>query len=214
MYLPKHFEISDLVEISDFVSSVRAADLVTIGPDGAPIATLMPCVWKDLDIENVSYGKLVMHMAKGNQQWKSIVGGTLGLAIIHGPQAYVSPSNYEAKLTDHKAVPTWNYQSVHLTGTVDVNDDVTLLREIVSDLTNFHEKDRVKPWSVDEADPTYLAAQLRGIVAVTLNITKVEAKYKLSQNRSLVDQEHVNADLLKSDRPEEREIAAFMPRER
>jgi len=214
MYLPKHFEISDLVEIADFVSSVRAADLVTIGPDGAPIATLMPCVWKDLDIEKDSFGKLIMHMAKGNQQWKSIADGTLGLAIIHGPQAYVSPSNYEAKLTDHKVVPTWNYQSVHLTGTIEVSNDVSLLREIVSDLTDFHEKDREKPWTVEEADPTYLAAQLHGIVSVTLHVKKVEAKYKMSQNRSLVDQENVKVDLLESDRLEEREIAALMPWER
>jgi transcriptional regulator len=211
MYLPKHFEITDLEEIFRFVADARAADLVTVGPDGLPIATLLPCTWKDLDIEKPSYGKLVMHMSKGNQQWKLIESGGLGLAIIHGSQAYISPSNYEAKLTDHKVVPTWNYQSAHLSGTVEISEDVEQLREIVSDLTDAHETGREKPWGTGEADPAYFEAQLRGIVAVTLHITRVEAKYKLSQNRSLTDQESVKDDLLRSKRQEEQEIARRMP---
>lgn len=211
MYVPKSFEVTDLAEISRFVSSVRAADLVTMRSDGFPVATLLPCIWKGLDIENHSLGKLVMHMSKGNEQWKSIKFGTLGLAIVHGPQAYISPSNYEGKDTDHKVVPTWNYQSVHLSGTVEISDDVSLLREIVADLTHFHEDDRDVPWDIDTAEPEYLQAQLRAIVAVTLHISSVEAKYKLSQNRSLADQEMVRSDLLNSDDQEEREIAKLMP---
>lgn len=211
MYVPKSFEITDLAEISRFVSTVRAADLVTMRPDGLPIATLLPCIWEDLDIENHSHGKLVMHMSKGNQQWKSIEIGTLGLAIVHGPQAYISPSNYAGKITDHKVVPTWNYQSVHLSGTVGISEDTTLLRKIVDELTQSHEEDRDSPWNIYEADPEYFEAQLRGIVAVTLNISTVEAKYKLSQNRSLADQERVRADLLKSTSLEARELAKQMP---
>lgn len=137
-------------------------------------------------------------MAKANPQWKSIDSGSQGLAIIRGPQAYISPSNYEGKLTDHKVVPTWNYQSVHLSGLVEVSEDVELLRGIVSQLTDSHEAKRETPWSVLDAEPKYLEAQLHGIVAVTLHVTKVEAKYKLSQNRSVEDRERVITDLANS----------------
>jgi transcriptional regulator len=210
MYLPKHFEISDLDEICRFVSHVRAADLVTVNSTGLPIATLMPCVWNTSDVGQSHYGSLVMHMARANPQWKSIDLGALGLAIVRGSQAYVSPSNYEGKMTDHKVVPTWNYQSVHLSGTVEVSEDVELLRQIVIGLTDFHESDRKTPWSARDADLKYFEAQLRGIVAVILHVTKIEAKYKLSQNRSTADRERVVADLAGSSHSGEHEIAAEM----
>lgn len=210
MYIPKHFEISDLDEISQFVSHARAADLITVSATGLPVATLMPCVWDTSDVDESNYGSLVMHMARANQQWKSIDIGAPGLAIVHGPQAYVSPSNYEGKMTDHKVVPTWNYQSVHLSGTVEISEDLELLRQIVSSLTDFHEAERATPWSASEADPKYFEAQLRGIVAVILRVSKVEAKYKLSQNRSTKDREMVIADLASSGHSGDCEIAAEM----
>ena len=211
MYVPKPFEVTDFAEISRFVTSARAADLVTMRPDGLPVATLLPCIWKDLDIDSNSYGKLVMHMSKGNEQWKSIGIGSLGLAIVHGPQAYISPSNYAGKNVDHKVVPTWNYQSVHLSGTIETSEDTILLREIVDDLTRSHEESRDVPWDISDADPRYLETQLHGIVAVTLHISRVEAKYKLSQNRSMIDQENVKVDLLQSNDDEARQIGRQMP---
>lgn len=210
MYIPKHFEVLEWSEITGFVAQVRAADLVTIDSTGLPQATLMPCLWDTNGADETKYGSLTMHMAKGNQQWKSIGPGAQGLAIIHGPQAYVSPSNYEGKLTDHKVVPTWNYQSVHLSGTIEISEDVDLLHRIVSDLTHFHEVDRADPWNVSDADPKYLDAQLHGIVAVILHVTRVEAKYKLSQNRSVEDRQRVIADLESSDLPGDRDVASAM----
>lgn len=212
MYVPKHFEVAEWQEVTEFVARARAADLVTIDPTGLPVATLMPCVWDISTIDESNYGSLIMHMARANPQWKSIEAGALGLAILHGPGAYVSPSNYEGKLTDHKVVPTWNYQSVHLSGIVEVSEDVEILRRIVSRLTDFHEAERTKPWSASEADPKYFEAQLRGIVAITLRVTKVEAKYKLSQNRSLEDRQRVIGDLANSNLPDEQEIAEEMKR--
>jgi len=210
MYVPKQFEVGQWEEITSFVANARAADLVTTDSAGLPVATLMPGIWDSSSIAESYYGDFVMHMAKANPQWKSIEPGAKGLAIIHGPQAYVSPSNYEGKLTDHKVVPTWNYQSVHLSGIVEVSEDVELLREIVSGLTEFHETDRAVPWHVSEAEPKYFEAQLRGIIAVTLHITKVEAKYKLSQNRSIEDRQRVIADLSSSQRDEDNAIAGEM----
>lgn len=210
MYTPKAFEVTDWEEITGFVAQARAADLVTVGSTGLPVATLMPCLWDTSTVDESTFGSLVMHMAKANPQWKSISAGAPGLAIVHGPQGYVSPSNYEGKLTDHKVVPTWNYQSVHLSGTVEVSEDVELLRQIVSRLTDFHEAGRTTPWSASEANPKYFEAQLRGIVAVTLHVTKVEAKYKLSQNRSAEDRQRIIGDLENSSAPEDRKIAEEM----
>ena len=210
MYIPKHFEVNDWEEITGFVARVRAADLVTVGSDGLLVGTLMPCVWDTSPVDDSNYGSLVMHMARANPHWKSIDTGAAGLAIVHGPQAYISPSNYEGKMTDHKVVPTWNYQSVHLSGMVEVSEDVELLRQIVSDLTNVHERERVQPWSVQDADSKYMEAQLHGIVAITLRITSVEAKYKLSQNRSLEDRKRVIGDLESSPLSDDQEIADEM----
>ncbi len=210
MYIPKHFDVTEWNEITQFVARARAADFVTVDQNGIPRATLMPCLWK-LNGEG-QHGSLTMHMARANQQWKTIAPGTPGLAIVHGPQAYISPSNYEAKTTDHKVVPTWNYQSVHLTGTVEISEDLDLLRQIVSELTDFHEARRDEKWSASDADPKYMQAQLHGIVAVILHVSRVEAKYKLSQNRGPDDQRRVIADLESSEFAEEREIAAEMSR--
>lgn len=207
MYVPKHFEVREWEEITRFVAHARAADLVTADSTGLPVATLMPALWDTSSLDESNFGRLVMHMAKANPQWVSIEPGAKALAIIHGPQAYVSPSNYEGKLTDHKVVPTWNYQSIHLSGTVEVSADVELLRQIVSELTEFHERDRVVPWNVSEADPKYFEAQLHGIIAVTLHVSKVEAKYKLSQNRSVQDRQRVIADLSSSQLLEDHVIA-------
>lgn len=212
MYIPHQNKFEDWDEIQRFVSSVRAADLVTVNSDGLPIATLMPMVWQVSEPVEGNYGKLVMHMARANEQWKQITPGSQALAILRGAQAYISPTNYSNKQSDHKVVPTWNYQSVHLSGNVEVSEDTELLRRIVTELTQVHEKNREVPWSVAEADPHYLDLQLKGIIAVILYVTKVEAKSKLSQNKSLEDRTRVVADLSHSGIPGEEVIASEMNR--
>ena len=154
-----------------------------------------------------------MHMARANPQWKEISPGTQGLAILHGAQAYISPTNYENKYTDHKVVPTWNYQSVHLSGTVEISEDTELLRKIVTDLTHAHESTRQLPWRVEESDPHYFELQLKGIIAVILHVTKVEAKSKLSQNKSQEDRIRIVEDLFTSGIPSEDVVAVEMQRE-
>ena len=199
-------------EIQSFVAAARAADLVTVTPEGLPIATLLPMVWKDLDPSRENYGSLVMHMARANEQWKLIPTGTKGLAIVHGAQAYISPTNYGNKLVDRKVVPTWNYQSVHLSGIVEVSEDIESLRQIVTELSNFHEGSREVPWFVEDSDPKYFEAQLRGIISIVLHITKVEAKSKISQNKSREDRERIVEDLFVSGIPGEEVIATEMQR--
>lgn len=207
MYLPRPFEVSDLLEVKKFVADIRAADLVTVDSSGTPVATLMPCQWIDDETE---FGQLIMHMSKGNAQWKEILPNQSALAIVHGVQAYISPSNYVSKFETGKVVPTWNYTSVHLTGKLTVSHDQEELLKIVSELTDFHERGQSNPWKVSDAPTDYLESQLNGIVGITMRISKVEAKAKLNQNRSSADRQGVIETLSASEKFEDNEIANLM----
>jgi len=152
-------------------------------------------------------GRLVAHVAATNEQWQHVVDGQRVLAIVHGPQAYVSPSWYAAKGEHGRVVPTWNYSAVHLSGTVELVRDDEAKLDVVRRLTDRHELDRPDPWSVDDAPAAYVSGQLRAIVGVVITVDQVEAKAKLSQNRSVADREGVVAGLLAEGGPEEARVA-------
>jgi len=184
VYLPRHFTAEDAAEVDAFVDAVGAADLVTF--DGSkPVASLIPVIW---DRSEVEHGRLLGHLALANAQWQSVSAGAMALAIVHGPQAYVSPSWYPSKARHGRVVPTWNYVSVHFTGPLTVHRDPEWLRDVVTRLTRRHEGSRPRPWAVTDAPPEYINSQLRAIVGVELAIDTVEAKHKLSQNRAADDQ--------------------------
>ncbi len=197
MYLPRHFTVTDLAQISAFVDAAQSADLVTF--DGTkPVSTLLPVIWdrppsSELDSGGgeADLGRLLGHIAIANQQWKTALPGAHALAIVRGPQAYISPSWYESKARHGRVVPTWNYEAVHLTGTIAFHQDPEWLRAFVTRLTRLHEGGREHPWAVTDAPPEYIDGQLRAIVGVELTITEIEAKQKLSQNRSDLDRQGV-----------------------
>ena len=178
MYVPRFNAMPD-DEVRAFVAGVGSAQLVTVGADGVPEATLLPVLWRG--------DRLVGHLARANGQWRRIVDGSAALAVVTGPEAYVSPSFYATKREHGRVVPTWNYSAVHLRGPVRVVDDVDWLRELVTDLTDHLEAGREEPWAVTDAPEKYVAGQLRAIVGVELAVASVEAKAKLSQNRSEED---------------------------
>ena len=111
----------------------------------------------------------------------------MALAIVHGPQAYISPSWYPSTARHGKVVPTWNYVSVHITGRLTVHRDPEWIRDVVTRLTARHEAGRPSPWRVSDAPGDFIDGQLRAIVGVELAIATVEAKEKLSQNRDAED---------------------------
>src|SRR5262252_8668712 len=200
MYIPRHFALTDMTQVEAFVDAAQAADLVTF--DGTrPVSTLLPVIWDragpdgGTDEDNADgseggarYGRLLGHIAIANSQWQTAVPGAEALAIIHGPQAYISPSWYESKTRHGRVVPTWNYQAVHLTGRLTIHRDPEWTRSLVSRLTRRHEEPNPRPWAVTDAPPEYVTGQLRAVVGVELTITAVEAKDKLSQNRGALDQ--------------------------
>jgi transcriptional regulator len=199
--------MSDLKQVHEFVDAAGSADLVTF--DGTrPVATLLPVIWDRPDDE--SPGRLLGHLALANDQWQTASPDAQALAIVHGPQAYISPSWYESKARHGRVVPTWNYEVVHLTGSLTVHRDADWLRDIVTRLTRRHEGHRAHPWAVTDAPPAYVDGQLRAIVGIELTISSVEAKHKLSQNRSAADQEGTIAGLRAEDDPGAAAIADLM----
>jgi transcriptional regulator len=220
MYMPRHFTWTDIAQVESFVDAAQSANLVTF--DGtAPVATLLPVIWDrperagnhrgpDDEADPASYGRLLGHIARANPQWKTAAPGAEALAIVSGPQAYISPSWYEAKARHGRVVPTWNYETVHLTGAVAFHQDPEWLRAFVTRLTRRHEGGREHPWAVTDAPPDYIDGQLRAIVGVELTITSIEAKQKLSQNRSELDREGVVVGLREEPQPGSAAIADLM----
>jgi transcriptional regulator len=149
-------------------------------------------------------------VALANPQWRSAGPDTIALAIVHGPQAYVSPSWYPSTARHGKMVPTWNYVSVHFTGPLTIHRDAGWLRDVVTRLTERHEAGRPHPWQVTDAPPDFIDSQLKAIVGVELTIVTVEAKEKLSQNRNPEDRAGALAGLRGEPGPGPAAIAARM----
>ena len=110
------------------------------------------------------------------------------LAIFAGPQHYITPSWYPAKTEHGKVVPAWNYIVVHAYGRLETYDDRESLLANVVALTTHHEASRPEPWKVSDAPASYIDAQLKGIIGISLRIDRLEGKWKISQNRSAADQ--------------------------
>lgn len=178
MYVPAHFA-PDEDAVHELLSRHGAADLVTSGPDGLE-ATMLPFVY---DRER---GVLQGHFARNNDHWRHVDGGE-ALVIVRGPDSYITPSWYASKAEHGRVVPTWNYVVAHVHGSVTVYDDVAWLARLVRRLTDQHEGRRPVPWSVDDAPERFIEGQLRAIVGVEVAIRRIDAKFKLSQNRPTAD---------------------------
>ncbi|MGO4670668.1 FMN-binding negative transcriptional regulator [Bosea sp. 2RAB26] len=206
MYTPPAFRDDDRDSVRATIRACRLATLVTGTADGV-LATPLPLFLEENEGE---HGVLYGHLAKANPQGRTTALGE-ALAIFMGPDAYVTPSWYETKQETGKVVPTWNYVAVHAYGPIEFFDDATRLLDVVTRLTNLHEGERAKPWTVSEAPPDFVQAQLRGIIGLRLPITRLEGKRKLSQNRSPADRANVAAGLAASDRATDREVGALIP---
>jgi transcriptional regulator len=185
MYTPDSFKV-EVPAVRRFLADQRTADLVTATAHGL-VATFLPILYEPAED---NYGSIIGHVSRNNDQWRLPVTGD-ALMILHGPDAYVSPSWYPSKAVHGRVVPTWNYTTAHVHGRLVVHDDPVWVESLVRRLTDKHEQARSAPWSVDDAPPQFLATQLRAIVGLELVISRVEAKAKWSQNRSEADAEGV-----------------------
>lgn len=189
MYIPAHFS-ADTEAVRNLLAQPVASNLITLTPRGM-VATLVPFLY---DPSIGEHGALLGHLARNNPQWSEPAAGE-SLVIIQGPDAYITPSWYATKAEHGRVVPTWNYSTAHVYGQLIIHDDAEWVGGLVRRLTELHEASFPEPWRVDDAPEKFIAGQLRAIVGIELRITRVEAKLKLSQNRSEADVDGVIAGL-------------------
>ena len=187
MYLPKHFEQQDLESLTSLLKAYPLGALVT-QHEGVLEANHIPFL---LDGPLAASGKLIGHVAKGNPVWKSDFTKQETLVVFQGPESYITPNWYPSKQVHHQVVPTYNYAVVHVYGHLSVTHDEEVKRSIVGDLTASMEKMRDSTWRVSDAPADYIEKMLGAIVGIELTITRIQAKWKVSQNRDAADREGV-----------------------
>lgn len=209
MYVPAAFRVDDPETLRAIIRDARLASLVTATADGL-LSTPLPLVFEP---DEGDHGTLYGHVARANPQWKTPVTGE-ALVIFLGPDAYISPSFYPSKQEHGKVVPTWNYAAVHAYGPPEFFEDADRLLELVTRLTDRHEHSRAEPWAVTDAPEPFIRSQIKGIVGVRIPITRIEAKLKMSQNRSAEDRAGVVHGLAASDIALDRIVAGLIPVDR
>ena len=197
MYIPAHNRIDDRGKINAFIHAYGFATV--INSDGErPFASHLPVLLDEAS------GQLRSHMARANPQWKQFSPEKEVLCIFHGPHAYISPSWY----ADSHTVPTWNYGAVHVYGRPALVDNPDALKQIVVDTTEKYEALMPEPWRLP-LSAEELGRMLKAIVGFTIEITRVEGKFKLGQNKTPADREGTVRGLANSGHLPSIELAEF-----
>jgi transcriptional regulator len=199
MYIPASFSETDAVTLYQFMRANNFATLVT-SVEGQLTATHLPF------LADAERGVLRAHLARAKTQWKCF-DGREALVIFQGPHAYISPTWYEV----HPNVPTWNYTAVHVYGTPRIIDDETAVHSLLGALVEQHERGRQPEWHM-ELPEDYMYRMMQAIVGFEFPITRIEGKFKLSQNRPGVDVDGVIAGLTSSPAELDRGTGALMAR--
>ena len=204
MYVPSAFQQHDPTQLHGLIRQQPLASLISHSAAGLQ-ASHLP-LW--LAAEEGEFGTLYGHFARANPQWRELAGGAEELAIFTGAQGYISPSWYPSKAEHGKAVPTWDYQSVHAYGQLELFDDAERLIQLLGRLTEQHESPQPQPWAMADAPRDYIDKMLQAIVGFRLPIQRLEGQWKLSQNRSSADRAGVHQALSASPDADARNLAA------
>jgi len=183
MYVPAHFEESRPEALHALMTAHPFGTLVTHGRSGLD-ANHIPF---DLDPARGTMGILKAHVARANPVWQSVANGDEVLVIFRASDAYISPNWYPSKHETHRQVPTWNYMVVHAHGRITIRDDERFVRGVVARLTRTHESVQPDPWKMSDAPAEYVDTMLKAIVGLEIEITRLEGKSKLSQNKEVRD---------------------------
>ena len=201
VYLPAAFTEIRREVLLAHVERHDFGTLVTHGAAGL-IASQIPFLIEERDDKLLLQG----HLARANPQLADFDGESEALAIFAGPHAYVSPSWYETG----PAVPTWNYATVHAYGPVRRIDDAGWLRALVRRLSDRHEAREPEPGRMQDLPAPYVQSMLKGIVGVEVAVTRLEGKFKLSQNRPAADRPRIVAALERRADAESHAVAELM----
>ena len=202
MYRPAHFVEDDRATLFALMRRYDFATLVTMAGE-KPVATHLPLL---IDTGRGANGTLLGHVSRANEQWRGFGDGPASLAIFQGPHAYVSPRWYATR----PLVPTWNYAVVHAYGRPAIVDDADAKLAIIERLVTTQEAVMPEPWRVNEVPGDFREAQLSGIVAFEIEITRLEGKFKMSQDKRPADRAGVIAALEARDDPLGHDVARIM----
>lgn len=191
MYMPALFEQTDPAAIADLVAEHPLGALVTLGPEGL-VADHIPFLLRPGESTEFA---LVGHVARNNALWQVPSGERDVLVIFQGPTAYITPNWYQTKAETHQVVPTYNYLVVHVHGRLVIHDEPKWIRAVVGRLTQAMESSNVSPWKMGDAPAAFVEDQLTRVVGIEIPISRIEAKWKASQNRPIADQAGVVAGL-------------------
>ncbi|GAC1301741.1 MAG: FMN-binding negative transcriptional regulator [Mucilaginibacter sp.] len=198
MYIPSFNKFPDKQEVLAFMKRYSFATVISVKGE-LPVATHLPFLVKEKDDKII----LSSHFAKANPQSGDIIG-TTALVIFTEPHAYISPKNYE-KL---ESVPTWNYLAVHAYGKCALLDGEQNKAAVLREMIQYYDAGYLKQWNSLPQD--YKQRMMKGIVAFEIVVDDLQAKKKLSQNRSETERENIINDLSKAPDSNEKEIAEYM----
>lgn len=201
MYVPEHFAVTDPGLLAGAMREFPFATIVTGGTE--PIASHVPLVFEPA---HPPLGKLTGHLARANPQWRQWTDASEALVIFQGPHAYISPDWY----VNQQAVPTWNYVAVHAYGRITLVNDGPRLDALMGELTSRFEAGAGP--GLSDAEKSYRQRMLGGIIGFEIAITRLDGKFKLSQNRPPEDVAGVIAALENSAEPGDRQTAEWMRR--
>jgi len=191
MYVPAQFREDRVPVLHEMIRRIRLGTLVTLNGDGL-VASHLPML---VDPEPAPFGMLSGHFARANPQWRTLKPEVEALVIFAGPQAYITPSWYATKPLTGKVVPTWNYVAIHAYGALRVVDDPAHTHAHITRLTDTQESARAQPWHVTDAPDDFIVGMVKGIIGFEFVITRLDGKWKMSQNRPAEDRAGVVAGL-------------------
>jgi transcriptional regulator len=209
MYLPAHFHEARTPVLHALIRANPLATLVTLDASGL-VANHIPM---EIDATVGALGLLRGHVARGNPMWKTHRPEVEAMAVFQGAHDYITPAYYATKAETGKVVPTWNYATVHVYGPLRVIDDVAWLRRFVEQLTDRHEAELPEArgrWKVSDAPEAFIDGLLKAIIGIEIPVTRIEGKWKVSQNRSAEDRAGVVAGLGASDDPRKQAMAGLV----
>ncbi len=205
MHTPKKFKQDDLDKLKGLITEYPFATLISYGESGLE-ANHLPLILKECD------GKILLqgHIAKANDLWKNLENDVEVLIVFNGPNCYVTPNYYPTKKQHGKAVPTWNYVTVHVRGALSfVYEDAWNL-QMINALTDQHEASQTMPWSTTDAPADYIQKMLPAIVGLQIEVSSITGQWKLSQNQPEPNQKGVVEGLSQETRINSQKIAALV----
>ena len=211
MYIPASNAEHRPGAMFDYMAAHPLATLVTSSGEGM-IATHLPLL---VDRTRGAHGTLAGHIARANPQQRQARDGDEALVIFSGHDTYITPAFYPSKARDGKVVPTWNYATVHAYGPLRAIEDAAWLRRFVEQLTDRHEAELPQapggvPWKVGDAPEGFIDGLLKAIVGIEIPLTRIEGKWKVSQNRPSEDRAGVVAGLVKAGGPSRHAMAELV----